>query len=81
MSADVLSQAKPDSTTIWWRSKYVWLLLSGPIVVIIAGIVTLYLAISRPDPVIYESVPSARVERNHAATGVPKINMPLEKKN
>lgn len=36
----------------WWNFGYVWLVISGPLVVVIASIITLYLAISRPDPVI-----------------------------
>jgi len=36
----------------WWSYGYVWLMLSGPIIVVIASFITIYLAISRPDPVI-----------------------------
>ena len=36
----------------WWNFGYVWLIISGPLVVVIASFITLYLAISRPDPVI-----------------------------
>lgn len=36
----------------WWSYGYVWLMLSGPIVVVIACFITIYIAISRPDPVI-----------------------------
>ena len=36
----------------WWNFGYVWLIISGPLVVVIASFITLYLAISRPDPII-----------------------------
>lgn len=36
----------------WWRYGYVWLIISGPLVVVIAGFVTLYLAIIIPDPAV-----------------------------
>ncbi len=36
----------------WWKFGYVWLIIAGPVIVVIAGFVTLYLAVSRPDPVI-----------------------------
>lgn len=36
----------------WWRYGHVWLVIAGPVVVVIAGFVTLYLAIRTPDPVI-----------------------------
>jgi hypothetical protein len=36
----------------WWQNGYVWLILAGPILVIFASIITVYLAITRPDPAI-----------------------------
>lgn len=36
----------------WWNFGYVWLVISGPLVVVIASIITVYLAIGTPDPVI-----------------------------
>jgi hypothetical protein len=39
-------------TKPWWRYGYVWLVIGGPLVVVIASFITLYLAITRPDAVI-----------------------------
>jgi uncharacterized protein len=39
-------------TKPWWRFGYVWLIIAGPLVVVIACFITLYLAISRPDPAV-----------------------------
>ena len=36
----------------WWKYGYVWLIVGGPLVVIIASFITLYYAIKTPDPVI-----------------------------
>jgi hypothetical protein len=36
----------------WWKYGYVWLIVGGPLVVVIASFVTLYLALKWPDPVI-----------------------------
>ena len=36
----------------WYRHGMVWMIISGPAIVIVAGFVTLYLAIRTPDPVI-----------------------------
>jgi hypothetical protein len=36
----------------WWRYGYVWLVIGGPLVVIVASFITLYYAIKTPDPVI-----------------------------
>ena len=41
------TQAEP-----WWKFGHVWLIVAGPLTVVVASFVTLYLAISRPDPVI-----------------------------
>jgi len=35
----------------WWKYGYVWMIISGPFVVVIASFITLYIAITRPDPV------------------------------
>ena len=46
--------AHPDTapSLAWWRYGHVWLVISGPAVVVVAGFVTLYLAIVNPDPVV-----------------------------
>lgn len=36
----------------WWNFGYVWLILSGPLLVILASVITLYIAMQNPDPVI-----------------------------
>jgi hypothetical protein len=74
------SMSKP-----WWRFGHVWLVILGPVVVMIASFVTYYLAAKAQDPVINtqayvpaEDESSARnigaapamQARNHAATGV-----------
>ena len=38
--------------TIWWKNGYVWLILGGPFLVVIASFFTYYLAATKPDAVI-----------------------------
>ena len=38
----------------WWKFGHVWLVIAGPALVVVAGFVTLYLALRYPDPVITE---------------------------
>lgn len=38
----------------WWRFAHVWMLIAGPAIVVVAGFVTLWLAIRTPDPVLAE---------------------------
>lgn len=38
----------------WWRHGHVWLVISGPAVVLVAGLVTTWIAVHSPDPVLSE---------------------------
>ena len=49
----VSSSATPAAAP-WWKFGHVWLVLAGPLVVIVAGFITMWLAMSRPDPVVAE---------------------------
>lgn len=42
------------SNAPWWKFGYVWLVIAGPAVVVVASFITLYLAVTRPDPVVTE---------------------------
>ena len=48
-ASDIEVVAKP-----WWKFGHVWLIIAGPAIVIVAGFVTLWLAVSQPDPVLAE---------------------------
>jgi hypothetical protein len=45
---------KPEKldTQRWWKYGHVWLIIAGPAAVIVAGFITLAIAIGSPDPVI-----------------------------
>jgi len=64
----------------WWSFGHVWLLISGPAIVVVAGFFTYYLAVRTPDPVLPTHVQGQEQKgdisqapavqaRNHAATG------------
>lgn len=67
----------------WWSYAHVWLVISGPLIVVVASFITFYLAAQGQDPVLTRSsveVNASRPEdgnslapaiqaRNHAATG------------
>ena len=36
----------------WWKFGHVWMVIAGPAIVVVAGLITLYLALTRPDPVV-----------------------------
>lgn len=71
------------SSAPWWKHGFVWLVIAGPAVVVVAALVTVWLAASSPDPVLADDhyrragerksavnhalVPAVQ-GRNHAAT-------------
>jgi uncharacterized protein len=36
----------------WWKYGHVWLVISGPAIVVVAALFTAWIAVTRPDPVI-----------------------------
>ncbi|MEY2688119.1 MAG: hypothetical protein RL375_2317 [Pseudomonadota bacterium] len=60
--SNTLTSASP----IWWRVPMVWLVIGGPAIVVLASFITLYLAISRPDPVL-PTMPVVSAEGDEAS--------------
>ena len=48
----------------WWRHGHVWLIIAGPAIVIVAGFVTLFLAMRQPDPLVAEDYYRRGIEIN-----------------
>ena len=81
------TQTTPNAAP-WWHFGHVWLVVSGPLIVVLASFFTFYLAYSGMDALVTEadfppggqrvqSQPSnlapAMQARNHAATGVAAL--------
>lgn len=71
----------PESSAAdpWWRVGMVWLVVGGPLAVVVAGVVTAVIAVRGADPVLTAEERGSFAERpavqgrNHAATGeVPR---------
>lgn len=76
----------------WWRYGMVWMVIGGPLVVVVAAIATAVIAFRGADPVV-TAAPAARAQqassiaaqpamvgRNHAATGqAPGASTPAER--
>ena len=74
----------PEAGRRWWRYGPVWLVIAGPVAVIVAGLVTTWIAVRDPDPVLATDYYRRGIEinkeladkalapalqgRNHAAT-------------
>ncbi len=68
-------QERPETPTVkWWRLPIVWMVIGGPLSVVVASFATLFLAISHPDPLLTTPASTTRADmpavqgRNHAAT-------------
>lgn len=48
----------------WWKYGYVWLIISGPAVVVVAGFYTLWLAVNSPNPILSDDYYSRGIEIN-----------------
>lgn len=48
----------------WWRFGFVWLVISGPAIVVVAGFTTLWIAMRAPDPVMAEDYYRQGIEIN-----------------
>ncbi|MBC7672090.1 MAG: nitrogen fixation protein FixH [Polaromonas sp.] len=46
-----MTNSKPAAQP-WWKFGHVWLVVSGPAAVVVAGFATLWIAVASPDPVI-----------------------------
>lgn len=58
-----------DSYRAWWREPMMWLVVGGPLTVVVAGVVTAVIAVRGADPVLDTRAGQPAVQgRNHAAT-------------
>jgi len=51
MNTTQLNTKTEADTLPWWKYGYLWMVIGGPLAVVIASFITLYFVISRPDPV------------------------------
>jgi hypothetical protein len=80
------SPASKQSPTPWWKYKMLWVVIGGPAAVVVASLVTGYIAMAGQDPVLShdevpdtaatakgaaESMTPAMQARNHSATAKP----------
>ncbi|WP_422846217.1 FixH family protein [Acidovorax sp. M2(2025)] len=79
MSTSTALGAAAPATAPWWKFGHVWLIIAGPVIVIIAGFVTLWLALSRPDPVVAEDYYRQGVEINKTLSEPSKSLAPAMK--
>jgi len=60
-----------DKALPWWRYGHVWLVISGPAIVVVASFITLYLAVVGRDPVLDEDYYRKGLEINRSRADNP----------
>ena len=62
----------------WWRFGHVWLVIAGPAIVIVAGLVTFYLAASSPNEIVTDEIYRQSIEasRQKGLKAIPTENAP-----
>ena len=63
----------------WWRFGHVWLLIAGPALVVVASLVTAWIAVAHPDPVLSEDYDRQGLEINKTLhQAVERSRMPAQ---
>lgn len=58
----------------WWKFGHMWMVVGGPAIVVVASFITLYLAVTRPDPVMDQNYYQKGLELNKA-TGASPVSL------
>ena len=74
-----IPSAPAASTGPWWKFGHVWLVIAGPVLVVIAGIITFWIAVRMPDPVVEEDYYRKGIEINQTLRNPEKSFAPALK--
>lgn len=53
------------STEPWWRIKMVWLVIAGPLTVVVASLITVTIAVRGADDILTHSAAAERSAKSH----------------
>ncbi|GAP33697.1 hypothetical protein ABXN37_00765 [Piscinibacter sakaiensis] len=76
MTQTTLPDRAPAPPLPWWRVPMVWVVLSGPLAVVVASLVTAVVAWRHIDPVIVDARTGQVV--GHAGDEVPSVTDPKD---
>ncbi len=74
-----------DQKKAWWHHGYAWLAFGGPAAVVVASLITVYIAVSHRDPIIDEDYYQKGLDINKTLanqspdTEAPEALSPAEK--
>jgi len=73
MKDDEMTKSAP-----WWKHGFVWMVIAGPAIVVVAGIATLVIAVRMPDPVVEADYYRRGVEINKALAARTRSHLPAQ---
>ena len=68
-----MSASKP-----WYREPWPWILMAGPAIVVVAGLVTAFLAVTTSDGLVAEDYYRRGIEINRALTREERAHVPAK---
>jgi uncharacterized protein len=74
-----MKHEKPSAP--WWKYGHVWLVISGPALVVVAALFTAWLAARAPDPVLAEEHYRSPVAVNKSAAADSSLLPALQGRN
>lgn len=72
---------EPDRNQPWWKYGHVWLVIAGPAIVVVAALVTAWIAMRNPDPVLAEDYWRRGLEINKTQAGNRALAPALQGRN
>jgi len=64
----------PSSSTPWWRVKAMWLVVGGPLLVVVASIITAVIAAKGADPVLDKNAYERELKAAQALEGQARVD-------
>jgi len=62
LESDSMDKNSDKDGQAWWKFGHVWLVISGPAIVVVAGFVTLYLAVTSPNEIVTDATYQQTIE-------------------
>lgn len=66
------AQQTQNEKAKWWKSGYAWLVFGGPATVVVASLITVYIAVKGQDPIIDQDYYQHGIDINKTMAQQPK---------
>jgi hypothetical protein len=71
-----MSPTNPHAKPRWWTFGHMWLVVGGPLVVVVASMVTFYIAARGSDPIVDENYYQSGLDINKTLVRTPQSLAP-----